>query len=137
MIAYRATASDPNKWRAYEVIDKTLCTPYDGPHGLPLLIVGETDLQIVVNVGGVVGGRGRGAVAAAAARAAQPLEDGPQRGLQRVARGRRLQRRGARPARRARHHGLERAPPQSLEHDSIILIATRRPAPLHLKLLTY
>lgn len=130
---------------AFKVIDKTLCTPYDGSHGLPLLIVGETDLQIVVKVVAIC----RGTVTVAAAGGAQALEDGAERGLERQgrrrARGRRqaerlgagLQRGGAAAA-PARQHGLERAAPQPFEHDPIILrrVATRSPAPLHLNLLT-
>ena len=125
------------------VIDKTVCTPYDGSHGLPLLIVGETDLQIVVKVVSI----GRGTVTMAAARFAQALEDGAERGLERERRrragwwwrhagrvGAGLQRGGA-AATPARQHGLERAAPQPFEHDPIILrcVASRSPAPLHLK----
>lgn len=126
-------------------IDKTVFTPYDGSHGLPLLIVGETDLQIVVKVVSI----GRGTVTMAAARVAQALEDGTERGLEREGRRRAsyrrrhagvragLQRRGAAAA-PSRQHCLERAAPQPFEHDPIILrcVAPRSPAPLHLKLLT-
>lgn len=124
----RAAVDLPN---AGDKIDKTVCTPYDGAHRLPLL-VGETDLQIVVKV---VLCR-RGAAAAAAARASEPLEDGAQRGLERVGRAgrRRLQRGRARPPRGRRHHRLERAAPQPFEHDPVVLLATRSPAPLHLNL---
>lgn len=124
--AARLTTSD------LESTDKSIgneCTPYDGPHGLSLLVVGETDLQIVIIV----------ALAAAAPAAA----GGPEPGQQRAQRGRQggrqrgrqpgrlgLQRRGARAA-LGRHHGLERAAPQPLEHHAVVLLATRRPTPLH------
>lgn len=76
---------------AYKVIDKTICTPYDGSHGLPLLIVGETDLQIVVKVVSIC----RGTVTVAATRVAQAFEDGAERGLEREGRRRAGRRRHA------------------------------------------
>lgn len=118
-----------------------MCTPYDRSHGLPLLLVGETDLQIVV------GGVAHLHAVASTTTAPQPLQDGPQGGLQRVVRGvhggaregRRGRLRGgvvrgrAQPALRVRHHRLESPPPQPLEYYPIV-IATRRSATLHLNI---
>lgn len=124
-----------------------MCTPYDGPHGLPLLVVGETDLQIVVKVVARLG-----TVTAAAAGVSEARQDGTESGLEAVRNGggalvrhgrgdhRRLGvgvvRGGAGPSLGPREDSLERASPESFEDDSIVLFATRRPAPLHLNLTT-
>lgn len=127
-----------------------MCTPYDGPHGLPLLVIGETDLQIVVKI---VAFR-LGTVTPAAAGVPEAREDGSDRGLERVGHGRgalqghgrgghgghRLRvgvvRGGARPPLGTREDRLEGAPPEAFEYDPVCVFATRRSAPLHLNLTT-